>query len=226
MISDEHREQLIKILQQNARVFHEEPGRISTYEHKFRVTDESTFFQRSYPIPLAYQDKVYLDIKRMISHGIIEWSSRQYINPIVTVTKKNGSVRLSLDARKLNSVTIPDYEGTVPINEMLAHCSGINMSSIDMKNSFWQILLHRKSRDFTGFIYKGKTYRFTVTPLGLKTSSASLSRGLNSILSEEVKHVTLIYIDDCLVISKSVEDHLQHLKLSFENKGEASEGGG
>lgn len=49
---------------------------------------------------------------------------------------------MCLDARKLISVTIPDYECTVPINEILAHCSEIKiMTSINLKNSFWQIPL-------------------------------------------------------------------------------------
>lgn len=109
-------------------------------------------------------------------------------------------------------VTVPDYEGTTPIAEILASCGGIKiMTSIDLRNSFWQMPLSRDSRCYTGFLYKGKSYQFTVTPFGLKT------RGLDSILTEEVKAFTLIYVDDCLVISRSINEHLQHLKLLLEN---------
>lgn len=217
-LDEEQQHQLIKILQDHARVFRDEPGRISGYEHELRVVDETPFFQKSWPIPLAHQAKVDQEIKRMMEFGVIERSNSQYINPLVTVIKKDGSVRLCLDARKLNSVTIPDYEGTAPINEILMHCEGTKfMSSIDLKNSFWQVPLSHKSRDYTGFLYKGRTYRFTVTPFGLKTSSASLARGLDTVLPEEVKKFTLIYVDDCLVISKNIEEHMRHLKLLLQN---------
>ena len=64
--------------------------------------------------------------------GVIERAASPYINPIVTVIKKDQSVRLCLDARRINSVTVPDYEGAVPINEVLANCGDIRvMSSID-----------------------------------------------------------------------------------------------
>lgn len=75
-----------------------------------------------------------------------------------------------LNARKLNDVTVPDYEGALPVSELLASCGGMQiMSSIDLISSFWQIPLAHECRDFTGFLYKGKCYRFTVTPFGLKT---------------------------------------------------------
>ena len=96
------------------------------------------------------------------------------------------------------------------------------MSTIDLRSSFWQIPLHQECRDFTGFLYEGKCYRYTVTPFGLKTSLASLTRGLDRVLSEEVKAFTILYVDDCLCISDSVEEHLRHLKLLLHDIKQAN----
>lgn len=65
----------------------------------------------------------------MMDFNIIECARSQYINPLVTVVKKDGSVRLCLDARTLNSVMLSDYEGTLPIHELLKQCSGTKIMS-------------------------------------------------------------------------------------------------
>ena len=122
------------------------------------------------------------EIKKMEECGVIERAASPYINPMVTVIKKDQSVRLCLDARRINAVTVPDHEGALPINEVLASCGNIKvMSSIDLTSSFWQIPLAEDSPDFTGFLYKGKCYRYTVTPFGLKTSLANWTRGLDPV---------------------------------------------
>lgn len=131
--------------------------------------------------------------------------------------------KVVLDTRVLNSRMIADHEGSVPIQELLTRCSGMKiMSSIDLRSSYWQIPLLPASRDYTAFLYKGKTYRFIVTPFGLKTSSASLSRGLDRVLTEEVKTFTIIYVDDCLVVFRNVSEHLRHLRMLLETLKKAN----
>lgn len=222
-LSEAEREELYRILVDNKEVFREAPGRIKEYQHKLEITDRTPYCQKSWPVPIKYQAAVAEEIKRMVKFGIIERSSSAYINPIVTVIKKDQTVRLCLDARRLNSVTVPDFEGAIPVDQVLASCGKIKvMSSIDLTSSFWQIPLAPESRDFTGFMYQGKCYRYTVTPFGLKNSLASLTRGLDRVLSEEVKKFTVIYVDDCLCISQSVTEHLKHLQLLLENLKQAN----
>lgn len=66
-------------------------------------------------------------------------------------------------------------------------------------------------------MYDGKCYRFTVTPFGLSTSSAALTRGLDTVLDDGVKENTIIYVDDCLCYSEDLETHLLHLDLLLSN---------
>lgn len=217
-INATEKRELVKILSENSAVFQEKPGRMAGFEYQIRVSDPTPFYQKSYPVPLALREAVDAEIQRMLDCNVIEKSNSQYVNPLVTVIKRDKSVRLCLDARRINLVMSPDYEGFAQVTEILASCSGTKvMSTIDLKNSFWQVPLHRESRPYTGFMHRGKTYQFTVMPFGLKNSSASLARALDLLLSEEVKKFTLIYVDDCLVISKSIKEHLIHLKLLFED---------
>lgn len=216
-------EKLRSILLKNQKVFSDRPGRIKGYTHHFDVTDNKPYMLKGWPIPLKYQDEVKREINRMFAYGVIERSNSPYINPLVPVIKRDQSVRLCLDARRINSVTVPDYEGPSPINEILAKCSKVRiMSTIDLTSSFWQVPLAQECRNYTGFMYEGKCYRFTVTPFGLTTSLASLTRGLDAVLTEPVKQHTIIYVDDCLCFSNSIDQHLQELDALLTNLREAN----
>lgn len=215
--------QLKLILLKNQEVFSEKPGRIRGYKHYFCVTDNTPYMLKGWPIPLTYQQAVKRELEKMLEYGVIERSSSPYINPLVPVLKKDKSVRLCLDARRINRVTVPDYEGPSPINEILAKCNNVRiMSTIDLTSSFWQVPLKKECRKYTGFMYEGKCYQFTVTPFGLSTSLASLTRGLDAVLTESVKQHTIIYVDDCLCFSNSMHKHLQDLDALLTNLKEAN----
>ena len=93
-------------------------------------------------MPLAYREKVDEEIKRMLKMGIIQRSSSPYINPLVPVIKKDGTVRLCLDARKLNDILLEDWKCPEPAEVLLQRCKGIKvMSSLDMTSIFWQVPL-------------------------------------------------------------------------------------
>ena len=72
-------------------------------------------------------------MKGNIQHSSIQRSSSPYINPIVPVIKKDGTVRLCLDARKLNEILLEDWECPEPAEILFQKCKGIKiMSSLDM----------------------------------------------------------------------------------------------
>lgn len=217
-IGNEHLEQLQRILMENKSVFSKRPGRITQYQHQIQFTDRTYFFQKGWPVPIKYREAVDGEIDRMLKYNIIERAQTPYINPMVTVIKKDGTVRLCLDARRLNSVIVPDHEGPISINELLASCPRMNvMSTIDLTSSFWQIPLKEECRDYTGFLYNGRCYRYVVTPFGLSTSLSGLTRGLDTVLEKEVKDFTIIYVDDCLCYSQDITTHLNHLEALLRN---------
>ena len=126
--------------------------------------------------------------------------------------KKDGKIRLCLDARRLNEILDDDYEGTENMNVLFHRCRGKRVfSRIDLNMSFWQIPLHPDSRKFTAFLYKGKCYEHVVTPFGLKTSTAALVRGLDTVLGGLGEFV-IPYVDDILVASETDLAHLRHLE--------------
>lgn len=97
-----------KILEKYSNVFRNEPGQIRGYECQIKLKDNIPIKQRPYPNPVAKDEAVEAEIKKMLKLGIIKRSKSPYSIPIVPVFKKNEEVRLCLDARKINEKIIPD----------------------------------------------------------------------------------------------------------------------
>lgn len=80
--------------------------------------------------------------------------------------------------------------------------------------SFWQVGLMPESREYTGFLFNGKTYHFKVVPFGLKVSSGALVRASEKIL-KNLSSFIIDFVDDWLCVSKNFEEHIYHLKILF-----------
>lgn len=110
---------LQELLQNYKDVFVRPNDPIPDFQFRIQVTSPESFKCRSYPVPQALKADVDQVISDMIRDGIIERKPTAYINPLVIVRKKDGGVRICLDARKLNEITVPDYDAPIAIEETL-----------------------------------------------------------------------------------------------------------
>jgi transposase InsO family protein len=211
-----------KLLLNFKHVFSEKPGLTDKYEHKLELTDDTPFKQKSYPIPFAHREAVNEQIATMLEWNIIERSPTQFTNPLVANIKKNGDVRICMDARQLNRRLVQDHECPLDPEEVLQRFEKIKfMSTIDLRSSYWQIPLRPSDRQYAGFLHEGKSYVFRVLPFGISTAVGGFTRAMDIILGSEVTQFTTAYIDDLLVTSETWEEHLHHLKLVLKRLEEA-----
>ena len=151
---------------------------------------------------MRLRELVTADLNKLLELGIIRRSNSPYINPLVTSLKKDGSVRICLDARKLNDIMINDYDCAESTEVLFQRCGGSKiMSTMDRTSSFWQIPLAEESKKYTAFLHEGKCYKFCVTPFSLKTSTAALVRAQNSVLNG-LGNFYLTFIDDIFCASE------------------------
>ena len=116
----------------------------------------------------------------MLDLGLISRSNSNYINPVLVVIKKDGSIRICLDCRQINQKLEDDKESPTGIEEIFHKCYGVKyMSSMDLTASFWQIKLTENSRKYMAFMIKGQIYHFNVCPFGCKNSTAALLRAFS-----------------------------------------------
>lgn len=221
--SQDIKSQLTKILQTHWRVFNTKPGLTDKYIHHIRLHTEKPFIKKQYPIPLSLRPDVDKTVTQLEQDGIITRIASPYANPITAVKKKDGTIRLCLDARYINNLMEADSESPPRIHDILQQLTGCTIFTIiDLRASFWQIPLDPDSRKYTSFLHNGHSYAFTVMPFGIKTATASFSRAMDIILGSEVREYAFNYVDDLLIASPSITQHLGHINAVLERLKEAN----
>ena len=86
--------------------------------------DDTPFRIRQYPLPVHATDAVDTEVDNMLASGIIRRSSSPYASPITVVMKKDNTIRLCIDFRKLNSITVFDAEPIPTLEELLSKLKG------------------------------------------------------------------------------------------------------
>ena len=158
---------------------------------------------RFFDFPVPLRGLVTSEINNLLELGIIRRPNSPYINPLVTSLKKDGSVRICLDARKLNEIRVNDYECAESTEVLFQRWAGSRiMSTMDRTSGFWQFPLAEESKKYTAFLHEGKCYEFCVTPSGLKKSTAALIRALDFVLNG-LGNFYLTFIDDISVPLKT-----------------------
>lgn len=209
---DRDKSKLLAILTEYKDVFSESPGLVNNYVHHINMKDTECFNPQLYPIPLCYKAEVRKYIHEMTEMGIIKPEYTEYVSPLVIVKKKDKTIRVCLDARFLNSKMNKDFVNPPNPHEILFHFKqGQVLSTIDLTSSYWQIPIKKEDQKYVGFIFEGLSYTFNRVPFGLSTSMASLIRCLTKILG--VTDYLLVYVDDLVIFSDSMDQHLQHLNI-------------
>lgn len=192
-------------------------GRTKLLEHKIDTGDNLPVKQRNYPYSPAIQKLLEEAADRMLKDGIIRESESSWNSPICPVIKPE-KVRMCLDARKLNSVTKP-FAYPMPIIGGLLSRLGetIYISSVDLKDAFWQIPLESSSCEKTAFSIPNRPlYEFVVMPFGLSNAAQRLCQLMDKVIPAQYRDRIFVYLDDLLVFSSTFEEHLSLLKLVAE----------
>nr|CAH7738502.1 unnamed protein product [Callosobruchus chinensis] len=159
------------ILKRYNNIFSDVPGCVTNYFHEINLVDQSEFNCVSYPIPMIYWKEVGKQIGDMLAAGVIQRERTSYISPLVCVRKKDGRIRVCLDARKLNSIMKKDFLNPPNPLELFANFKrGQIMSTIDLAQAYWQIPVLPEHRKYLGFVFEGETYSFCRLPFELSTS--------------------------------------------------------
>lgn len=197
-------------------------GRLDTttfISHRIELTDEAKKSPpvRINPFPTSpkRQEQINLELDKMLQAGIIEKSYSDWSLRLVPVDKPDGSIRLCLDARKVNDRTIRDSYPLPHADRILSRLGPSKyISTIDLSKAFLQVPLHPRSRKFTAFSVLGRgLFQFTRMPFGLVNSPATQSRLMDRVLGAgELEPNVFVYLDDIIVLSNTFEEHLNLLR--------------
>lgn len=194
----------------------EKLGFTTLVEHTIDTGDAKPIKQKQYVMSPYVQDKVNQEVDRMLEKDIIERvANPEWLNPVIAVKKPNGGVRLCMDARKLNNVTKKSAYPQPNANRILSRLQGTKyLSSIDLTDAFYQILLHTHDRSKTVFSVGSKgTFRYKRMPMGLCNSGCTLCELIDRLFGSELEPDVFTYIDDFIIATKTFERHLEILRI-------------
>ena len=220
-MAEEHREKLKQFLWKWKDVFSKDDldiGRTSLLRHRIDLSDEKPFRIRHRRIPPAMYEEVRKHLKQMLEAGVIRRSYSPWASPVVLVKKKDGSLRFCIDFRELNKRTIPDAHSIPRIDESLDALTGAKwFSSLDLKAGYWQVEVEEEHKERTAFsVGPLGFYECNTMPFGLTNAPSSFQRLMELTLQDINLEFCLVYLDDVLVFSNTVEEHLQRLEAIFE----------
>jgi len=172
--------------------------------------------------PPAHVEAISEHVDSMLEQGIIEPASSLWASNVVLVKKHDGTLRCCIDYRKLNAVTRKDVYPLLRINDCLdAMASAKLFSSLDMRSSYNQVPVAPQDRDKMAFICPRGMYRYKTMPFGLCNAGASFERLIDILFSGLHLDVCLVYVDDIVVFSTTVEEHFKRLVRVFARLREA-----
>jgi hypothetical protein len=128
------------------------------------------------------------------------------------VTKPDGALRICVDYRKLNMISVPDTYPLPRIDECIDSLGDATVfTTLHCNSGYWQISVHPDDRDKTTFTSHYGIYRFLRLPFGLRNAPATFQRAIDIILSRVKWKTFLVYLDDVIVFSKNRAAHLTHV---------------
>jgi len=198
-------------------------GRTTMVKHKIDTGDNKPVRQTLRRQPLHYLKEIDRQLGELSSQDMVEPASSPWASNIVVVAKKDGSLRMCVDYRGLNNVTRKDSYPLPRIADCLDELSNATFfSTFDLRSGYFQVAMEEEDMDKTCFLTRKGTYRFKSMPFGLSNAPATFQRLMDAVLVGLNHDMCLVYLDDIILFSKSVEDHLIRLKLLFDRLRKAN----
>lgn len=223
-LNNEEKQKLFKLCIKYDDIFYRE-GQNLTFtneiKHKIQTTDDIPIHSKSYRYPFVHKEEVRTQISDMLEQGIIRPSFSPWSSPVWIVPKKKDASgklkwRLVIDYRRLNEKTISDRYPLPNISEILDKLGKcLYFSTLDLASGFHQIEMSPQDIPKTAFTVEGGHYEYLRMPFGLKNAPSTFQRVMDNVLRDLVGKICLVYLDDIIIFSTSLQEHIENLEKVF-----------
>ncbi|GBG62959.1 hypothetical protein CBR_g34659 [Chara braunii] len=193
----------------------EEPTRVVDREvvHAIQIIPGSkTPKGRIYRMAPAELDEFRRQLKELTEKGWIRPSTSPFGSPVLFVPKKGGTLRMCIDYRGRNAITVKNAEPLPRIDDLLDRVQGCKYyTQIDLKSGYHQIAIRPEDQHKTAFQTRYGLYEVVVMPFGLCNAPGTFQHAMNRIVHDYLDKFVVVYLDDIRTFGKTVEEHAQHV---------------
>ncbi|KAK8625988.1 hypothetical protein V6N13_133643 [Hibiscus sabdariffa] len=156
-------------------------------------------------------------LQELLDRGFIRPSTSPWGAPVLFVKKKDESLRMCIDYRQLNKMTVKNKYPLPRIDDLFDQLEGATVfSKIDLRSGYYQLKVKEQDVLKTAFRTRYGHYEFLVMPFGLTNAPAAFMDLMNRVFHEYLDQFVVVFIDDILVYSRTEEDHDRHLRLVLQ----------
>ena len=178
------------------------------------VTPASITLYRMAPVELK---ELKLQLQELLEKGFIRPSVSPYGALVLFVKKKDGTLRLCVDYRELNKMTVRNKYLLPGIDDLFDQLKGASFfSKIDLRSGYHQLRIKDEDVNKSAFRTRCGHYEFLVMQFGLTNAPTAFKDLMNRVFPPYVDHFFMVFIDDILMYSKDREDHDTHLWVVLE----------
>jgi hypothetical protein len=173
--------------------------------------------RRSYKMTLNELAELKIQLNELLGKGYILPSSSPWGCPALFVKKKDQSLRLCVDYRPLNVITIKNKYPLPCIDILFDQLAGARvLSKVNLRSGYHQIKIRLEDVSKTAFSIRYGLYEYLVMSFGLTNAPTHFMYLMNSVFMLELDRFVMVFIDDILIYSKSEEEHAQHLRVILQ----------
>ncbi|KAI5150824.1 hypothetical protein ENBRE01_1735 [Enteropsectra breve] len=203
-------EQIIKQAARDYQLDNPTLGTIKCEPQRLHVNSTVPLTSKPYDVPFKIRDAMKNEIQRLLDEGIIIRSTSTYASPAFGILKRNGDLRLVVDYRRLNSITVKDTYPFPSVWTTLRTMVGATVfTQLDLRQGYHQIPLDSRDRHYTSFVLPIGQFEYTRLPFGLTNAPRAFQRILAGMLEDFT--FALVFLDDIIIFSPDRQSHAKHV---------------
>ena len=153
-------------------------------------------------------------IDEYLKNGHVRPSTSPFGAPVLLVKKKDGSMRMCVDYRALNDITIKNNFPIPRVDDLHDRLATARyFTKLDLYSGYHQIPIRRGDEHKTAFTSRYGTYEFLVMPFGLTNAPSTFQTAMHALLYKWLDDFVIVYLDDILIYSPTIEKHYDHVNL-------------